>query len=389
MRRIYLDHSATTPLDPQVLDAMMPYLSGIHGNPSSIHLFGREARQALETARASVAGAIGAAAEEVVFTSGGTEADNTALWGVVQALRPHGRDHIVTSQVEHHAVLESAHALAAHGARVDEMPVEASGRLNPGVVRASIRSTTALVSVMHANNEIGTVQPVKEIAEIAHEAGALMHTDAVQSLGKIPFHVDELGVDLASFSAHKIYGPKGIGALYIRKGVRLEPLLRGGSQEVNRRGGTEAVALAVGFAKALEICRNRMEADGARQIELREELRARIAQAFPHALFNGVGTPLLPNILSVSFDSREDQVDGDALVMGLDLRGVAVTSGSACSSGTLEASHVLLALGRDRQTARATVRFSLGRSTTAEDIVFAVQALTEVAAVARERSAHP
>jgi cysteine desulfurase len=275
------------------------------------------------------------------------------------------------------------------GPHRDEMPVEASGRLNPGVVRASIRSTTALVSVMHANNEIGTVQPVKEIAEIAHEAGALMHTDAVQSLGKIPFHVDELGVDLASFSAHKIYGPKGIGALYIRKGVRLEPLLRGGSQEVNRRGGTEAVALAVGFAKALEICRNRMEADGARQIELREELRARIAQAFPHALFNGVGTPLLPNILSVSFDSREDQVDGDALVMGLDLRGVAVTSGSACSSGTLEASHVLLALGRDRQTARATVRFSLGRSTTAEDIAFAVQALTEVAAVARGRSAHP
>ena len=386
MRKIYLDHSATTPLDADVLAAMMPYLSGVHGNPSSIHAFGREARQALEEARNSIAHSIGASPEEIVFTSGGTEADNTALWGSIQAARKSGKDHVLTSAIEHHAVLEPAEAMGEQGVEVESVPVSELGIVNPAEVQKRIRSSTALVSVMHANNEIGTIQPVEQIAHIAHATGTLMHSDAVQSLGKIPLNVTELGVDLASFSAHKIYGPKGIGALYVRKGIPFEPLLRGGSQEINRRGGTESVALAVGFAKALEICRERMATDADHQVALREDLRRRIAMDFPDVIFNGSRDSVLPNILSISFDGRRYPFDGDALIMGLDLRGIAVTSGSACTSGTLEPSHVLRALGRDEDTARRTVRFSIGRSTTTDDIAVAADALREVSRLAHRSS---
>jgi cysteine desulfurase len=383
MRTVYLDHSATTPLDPAVLAAMMPYLAGVHGNPSSIHAFGREARHALEEARASVAHTIGAAPDEIVFTSGGTESDNTALRGSIKANRQGARNHLLVSAVEHHAVLESAHALSTEGIHVEAVPVDGTGRVDPAETQRRIRSTTALVSIMHANNEIGTIQPIRHIADLAHAAGALMHTDAVQALGKIPVNVAELGVDLASFSAHKIYGPKGIGALYIRKGVPFVPMQRGGSQESGRRGGTESVALAVGFARAIEVCRERMASDAVRQTALREDLRRRIVADFPDAIFNGPRDDALPNILSVSFDRRTYGMDGDAVIMGLDLRGVAVTSGSACASGTLEPSHVLMALGRDIETARTTVRFSVGRSTTEEEVAYAAEALREVVRTAR------
>jgi cysteine desulfurase len=383
MRTVYLDHSATTPLDPDVLAAMMPFLSGVYGNPSSIHGFGRVARQALEDARRSIASNAGAKADEIVFTSGGTEADNTAVLGAMLAGKKVGKTHLLISAIEHHAVLEPAHALREQGFEVEELPVDQGGLVSPSEVQKGIRPSTALISVMHANNEIGTVQPIRKIADIAHKAGALLHTDAVQSLGKIPFDVAELGLDLASFSAHKMYGPKGIGALYIRKGLSLEPLIRGGSQETNRRGGTESVSLAAGFAKALELCQERMESDAASQESLREDLRVRILATFSDVVFNGNREKALPHILSLSFDGRNGPIDGDALIMGLDLRGIAVTSGSACTSGTLEPSHVLMALGRDEQTARATVRFSVGRSTTTDDIAYAVEALREVYSVAR------
>jgi len=386
MRTIYLDHSATTPLDPRVLEAMTPFLSGVHGNPSSIHSFGREARQALELARSTIATVIGAMPGEVVLMSGGTEADNTALWGAMLAGRKKGKNHLLVSAIEHHAVLEPSHALKDLGIEVEEIPVDGFGLVDPEEVRKRIRPSTALVSVMHANNEIGTIQPIGDIARLAHEGGALFHTDAVQSLGKIPLSVSEFGIDLASFSAHKIYGPKGIGALYIRKGTVMEPLLRGGSQETNRRGGTESVALAVGFARALELCQEMLDSEAARQSALREELRQSISSNFTDVLFNGSRDQALPNILSISFDSRKVRIDGDALIMGLDLRGVAVTSGSACTSGTLEPSHVLKAMGRDEKTARATVRFSVGRSTTSDDVATAVEALKEVYRTARSAS---
>jgi len=378
MNTIYLDHAATTPLEPAVLEEMRPYFTDVFGNPSSIHTAGRASRDAVESARHTIAGAIDANDAEVVFTSGGTESNNNALYGMVPALRRMNRTHLLVSAIEHHAILEPAEHLRAEGFEVEEVPVTPGGVIDPEQLRQRIRPDTGLISVMHSNNEIGTIQPLKKIAEIAHEQSIFVHSDAVQSLGKIPLSMSDLDVDLVSFSAHKLYGPKGVGALFIRTGIPLAPFIRGGSQQGNRRGGTENVPLVVGFRKAIEIARERMERDAKRLAYLRDLLWNEISRKCEGVVVNGDAVSRLPNILSVSFDSKIRGVDGDALIMGMDLRGIAVTSGSACTSGSLTASHVLLALGRDVATARATVRFSLGRMTTEDHITAAVDALVEV-----------
>jgi cysteine desulfurase len=376
MRRVYLDHSATTPLDPRVFEAMRQAFLEVFGNASSVHAFGREARALLEQSRESVAAFLGARSDEIFFTSGGTESNNAAISGIAEVAAAAGRNHLLVSAVEHHAVLHPAESLRKKGFAVQIIPVDDTGLVDPDEIRKAITPKTCLVSIMHANNEVGTIEPIKEIAAFAREHGVVVHTDAVQSVGKIPVNVDELGVDLLSLSAHKFYGPKGIGVLYIRRGTTIESLIKGGGQESNRRAGTQNVPLAVGVAKALEICAERMTDDAIRCSRLKHRLRERLQ--FDGILFNGHPTRSLPNVLSVSFDSTVREVDGDALIAGMDLRGVAVTSGSACSSGSLEPSHVLLAMGRHEKTASATIRFSLGRSTTEEDIDYAVEALEDV-----------
>ena len=377
---IYLDHAATTRPEPAVLDAIRRSAESEFGNASSVHAFGRDARRMLEESREKIAGALHARNDEIVFMSGGTESDNTALFGVAVWAREAGRDHLIVSTIEHHAVLHSADALQAQGFTVTRLPVDASGQIDLSALRSAVSAKTMLVSVIHANNEVGTIQPIAEVSAIAHRAGALVHTDAVQSFGKIPVHVDDLGADLLTISAHKLYGPKGIGALYIRKGTRLTPMTHGGGQEAGRRAGTENVPLAVGFGVAVEISEARREADAIRMGRLREAFADTLRARVPDLLFNGSSSHALPTILNVSFDRSKRRIDGDALIMGLDLRGIAVTSGSACTSGSLQASHVLLAMGRDPETARATVRFSLGRSTTKEDLDRAADALVEVVA---------
>ena len=332
----------------------------------------------LEDSRDRIARFIGARSDELFFMSGGTEADNHALRGAAHAVLPTGRNHIITSVAEHHAVLESAEVLREEGFEVSLLPVDQHGVVDPRDVRKAIRSTTSLISIMHANNEVGSINALKEIAAIAREREVIFHSDTVQTVGKVNVNVDELGVDLLSLSAHKFYGPKGIGAIYIRKGTPVDALLRGGSQESNRRAGTESVALAVGCAKAAELSASQMDSDTERIRKLRETLRSRLEREFPGVLFNGHPTDVLPHIVSVSFDSARVPLDGEALIMGLDLEGVAVSSGSACTSGSIEPSHVLLAMGRDMQTAKATIRFSIGRWTTEGEINEAVDALHRV-----------
>jgi len=388
MQHVYLDHSATTPLAPEVYEAMRPHFLENFGNASSVHSFGRRAKLALEESREEIAKFIGARYDEVYFTSGGTEADNHAVAGIYAAVSDTDRKHVITSAVEHHAVLHAAEALRTRGASLTVLPVDRFGRVSVSDVRKSLTAKTALVSIMHANNEVGTIQPIEEIGRCAHDKGVAVHSDTVQTLGKVPIDARMMNVDLMAFSAHKIYGPKGIGAIYIRKGTKLEAFLKGGAQESNRRAGTENVPLAVGFAKAVSLCRERMEQDNAKFRTLGEFLRGKISADFEGAIFNGDPANCLPNIVSVSFDSKLSNVDGEALIMGMDLQGVAVTSGSACSSGSMEPSHVLLAMGRDPKTARATIRFSLGRSTTEQDLEFAVAALKQVVANMQPVSAH-
>ncbi|MEK6754632.1 MAG: cysteine desulfurase family protein, partial [Bacteroidota bacterium] len=339
---------------------------------------GRESRAVLEESRYRIARFIGAKPDEVFFTSGGTEADNHALRGAAHAARRKGKNHIITSAIEHHAVLHSAETLHEDGFEVSVVPVDEHGAVDPDEVRKALRPTTCLISIMHANNEVGTLNSLREISAIAKEQGVILHSDTVQTVGKIRVNVDELGLDLLATSAHKFYGPKGIGAIYIRKGTSIDALIQGGSQESNRRAGTENVPLAAGFAKAAELCDASMELEAERIQKLRAKLRGRLEGEFEGVLFNGHPTESLPHILSVSFDSSRTPLDGEALIMGMDLQGVAVTSGSACTSGSLEPSHVLLAMGRDVPTARATVRFSLGRWTTEEEVNFAVDALHQV-----------
>jgi cysteine desulfurase len=378
MRKIYLDHTATTPLDPEVFEAMRPYFLEKFGNASSVHSFGRESRVALDTSRDSIAALLGAQSGEISFVSCGTEADNFALKGIAAMMLTKGKNHIITTRAEHHAILEPCAYLSRTGFSVTFLPVDSSGRVDAGDVRRAVNARTGIVSIMHANNEVGSVNPVAELARAAGENKALFHTDAVQSFGKIPVDVNELGVDLLSLSAHKIYGPKGIGAIYIRRGVEIERFMHGGGQERGRRAGTENVALAVGFAKAASLMQKRMEDEHRRLTGLKARFRGMLEDRFPFLLFNGDTGESLPHILNVSFDSAKIEIDGEALLFNLDLAGIAATSGSACSSGSIEPSHVLIAMGRDVATARATIRFSMGVFTSADDIDQSVAELDRI-----------
>jgi len=368
MNRIYLDHAATTPVLPGVLEAMTPFFSGRFGNASSIHRYGQEARSALDGSRAGLAAIIGITPGEVVFTSGGTESDNHALRGLAAEGRKQGKDQIITSAAEHHAVLDTCDFLGSGGYSVTRLPVDGFGMVSPEDVRRAVTPRTALFSFMHSNNETGTLNPVREIALIAREAGIPFHCDAVQSFGKIPLPVREDGPDVTSLSAHKIYGPKGVGVLCVSRGTKLEKFIHGGGQERGMRPGTENVPLAVGFSEAARLVHEGMEREAVRQNGLRERLADLLREGCRGLVVNGHPTLRLPGILNVSFDSSVVSVDGEALLFNLDLAGIAASSGSACTSGSVTPSHVLLAMGRDRATASASLRFSLGLSTTASEI---------------------
>jgi cysteine desulfurase len=357
---------------------MAQVFGSTYGNASSVHSYGRNARDILERSRDRIASWIGARPDEVIFTSGGTEADNHAIKGLAQAAGHLGKNGIITSVVEHHAILHSVEAMRKCGFDVTFLPVNGVGQVNPDDLRKAITPRTALVSLMLANNEVGSLNNLRQLSDITKDARVPLHSDTVQAMGKIEVDVNALGLDVLSMSAHKFYGPKGIGAIYIRKGTRIEAFMEGGSQESNSRAGTENVPLAAGFAKAADLARIRLEDDYKRISRLRRKLASRITQEFKGVLLNGDPTDGLPHILSVSFDSSVVPLDGDAIIMGLDLEGIAVTSGSACTSGSLQASHVLLAMGRDERTARATVRFSIGRLTTDDEVDSAADALKRV-----------
>ena len=362
--RIYLDHNATTPLDPRAADRMIQAMREVWGNASSVHHFGQQAKAALDEARGAVASLLGADASEIVFTAGGTESDNIAIRGAADALEPSGRRHLITTAIEHEAVLNTMKALAKRGWRVTTLPVDASGIVSPDRLRDAITDDTALVSVMHANNEIGTVQPIAALAAIAHERGALFHTDAVQSAGKIALDVHALGVDLASIAGHKFYGPKGTGALWLKRGVRLVPPTSGGKQERNRRAGTENVPALVGLGVAAGVAKQKLASEGERLTALRDRLETGILRTVPGSARNGAAQPRVPNTSNLSIE----RVESESLLIGLDLAGIAVSSGSACSSGTLEPSHVLKAMGLPHGRTLGSIRFSLGASNTEADI---------------------
>jgi len=381
MRRVYFDHNATTPVDPEVLAAMLPFFSDEFGNASSIHSFGQQTRAAVERARESVAALIGARPEEVVFTSGGTESDNLAVFGVV-APAPSARKHVITASIEHHAVLNTCQALEQRDVEVTYLPVDGEGRVDPDDVRGGIRAETVLITVMHANNELGTIQPIEEIGRIAAEADIYFHCDAVQSAGKVPLDVNHLGVDLLSISGHKLYGPKGVGALYVRKGTRLGPLLYGGHHERDRRPGTENVAGIVGLGKAAEVARENLAQASSRLVELRDRLEQGLVEQVPHARVNGSRAHRTPNTTNITFPF----IEGEALVIALDLKGLACSTGAACSSGAIEPSHVLTAIGLPPDEARASLRFSLGRDNTDKDVDFALEVVPQMVEHLRELS---
>jgi cysteine desulfurase len=364
VQRFYFDHNATTPLSPEVLEAMLPVMTEVYGNASSIHHFGQTARKMVDAARKQVAGMLGAEAQGIVFTSGGTEADNLAIFGVATG----AAGHVVTTTFEHPAVLAAAgqldHTL---------VPVDARGMVDPDAIRRAMRPETKVISVMQANNEVGTIQPIAEIAQIAAEAGVVMHSDGVQAAGKIPVNVAELGVALYSISGHKIGAPKGVGALYVRKGTALKPMMFGGRHERERRAGTENVAGIVALGRAAEWIANDGEAENRRQRALRDRLEQSILDRIPDTRVNGAGALRVPNTTNILFDG----IDSDALLIALDLRGFAVSSGAACSSGAPEPSHVLLAMGLSRLEARSSIRFSLGRSNTIEQVDALVEALVD------------
>ena len=373
MRRIYLDHNATTPLAPEVFEAMKPYWLEDYGNASSIHWYGQRAKAAVEEARVEVARLLNADPSEVVFTSGGTESDNAAVFGAVEAATREANEkkHVVMTSIEHHAVLHAARALERRGVEVTYLPVGSSGVVDPADVERAIRPHTVLISVMHANNELGTIQPLEEIGRMARERGVTFHSDAVQSAGKIPVDVRKLGVDLLSLSAHKLYGPKGVGALYVRKGTALGPLLYGGHHERDRRPGTENVPGIVGLGKAASLARERLDEEDARLGTLRDDLEDGVSDSIPMVAVNGDPKRRLPTTTNLRFDG----VDGEALVIAMDLKGVACSTGAACSSGSLEPSHVLAAIGLTREQARSSIRFSLGHSNTKADIDITLEVL--------------
>ena len=362
--RVYLDYNATTPLAPQVVDAVVAATRDVFGNASSVHHFGQQAKATLDDARTAVATLIGADPSEVVFTSGGTESDNLAIRGAAEAAEPSGRRHLVASAIEHEAVLNTLKALARRGWRTTLISVDQSGIVSPERVREAMAHDTALVSVMHANNEIGTIQPIAEIAAVAHERGALMHTDAVQSAGKIPVDVRALGVDLLAVSAHKINGPKGAGALWIKRGTRMLPILTGGKHERSRRAGTENVPAIAGFGTAARLAASKLTAEGARVAALRDRLEAAVLSDVAGTAVNGAVATRVPNTTNISFD----RVEAESLLIALDLEGIAVSTGSACSSGTLEPSHVLRAMGFPAHRTQNSLRFSFGMFSTDADV---------------------
>ncbi len=381
---IDLDHNATTPLCPEALEAMLPLLRERQGNPSSPHRAGHEARAAVEEARRRVAARLGFEPEEVVFCASGTEADNLALRGVTRALREKGR-HVVTSAIEHHAVLHTARDLERDGWEVTYLPVGPDGAVRPEALAAALRDDTVLVSVMRANNDTGVVQPVAELAALAHARGVVFHTDAVQSAGKLAERPGDLGADLVTVSAHKLYGPKGVAALCVRRGTPLSPVTTGGGHERGLRAGTENVAGIVGFAEALERTLDALAREGPRLAGLRDRLEARVLAQVDGVRVNGAGAPRVPNTSSLSFRG----VDGESIVLGLDLRGICISTGSACSTGDPEPSHVLLAMGLSPRAAQGSVRVSLGRGTRKEDVDATATALAETVARLRAISSAP
>src|SRR6266481_3419235 len=387
MGKVYLDHSATTPSDPRVVEAMLPFLTEKFGNASSVHSFGREARAAVDRARRQVAAFAGARANEIVLTSGGTEANNLAIRGVCEAAQSHGR-HIITSAIEHPSVRSSIHGLEQRGWEATQLPVYDDGLVRVEDVRAALRPDTILISVMMANNEIGTVQPIAEIGALVRaerERGhrhLWLHTDAVQAAGRVPIDVESLGCDLLSLSAHKIYAPKGTGALFVRKGVRLTPQQVGGHQERERRGGTEAVANIVAFGAATELAQREMPERSEHTRRLRDRFEKQIAESVDEIVFNGSREQRLPHLSNISFRF----IEGEGLLIHLDMQGVAVSTGSACSSGTIEPSPVILALGRAEELARGAIRFSFGKDNTEDDVNYVVEALVHAVESLRKLS---
>ena len=382
MNRVYLDHNATTPVLPEVLEAMLPYFGGVYGNASSIHHFGQQARSGVEQAREQVAAFLNCRPSEVVFTAGGTEADNLAILGTVRAATA-SRKHVVTTTIEHHAVLNCCQALERDGVDVTYVPVGASGVVDPKAVAAAIRPETVLVTVMLANNEIGTIQPVAEIARLAREGGVLVHTDAVQGAGKIPLDASALGVDLLTISGHKLYAPKGVGALYVRRQTRIQAISFGGHHERDRRAGTENVAGIVGLGKACELAAASLPGEAARLATLRDRLEREVQARIPESSVNGETSRRVPNTANL----RLDYVEGEALVIALDLKGISCSTGAACSSGAIEPSHVLTAIGLRPDQARSSLRLSLGKQNTDADIDRVLETLPEV--VARLRALSP
>ena len=384
MNRIYLDHNATTPVDPAVLEAMVPFFSGEYGNASSIHTFGQRARAAVETAREQVASLLNAQPQEIVFTSGATESDNHAIFGVVQAALAERRSvHVISSTIEHEAVLNACQALEKQGVAVSYLPVNHEGLLDAGQVRRAIRPDTVLATVMQANNELGTVQPIEQIGRIAAEANIYLHSDAVQAVGKMTVDVKALELDLLSLSGHKIYAPKGVGALFVKSGTRVRQFLYGGHHQRGFRPGTENVAGIVGLGKAAELARSAVANDAPRMGRLRDLLEQGLLARVPDVRVNAGHAPRTPNTSNLAFSG----IEGEALVIALDLKGMACSTGAACSSGAVEPSHVLTAIGLPATEARASIRFSLGRSTCEAEIVAALE--TVPAAVAQLRALSP
>ncbi|MFH1313135.1 MAG: cysteine desulfurase NifS [Candidatus Eisenbacteria bacterium] len=379
---IYLDHSATTPVDSRVFEAMTPYLTEHFGNASSIYRAGQDVRKVVEDAREKTAKLLGARPKEVIFTSGGTESDNTAIKGV--ALN-RGSGHIITSSIEHPAVLKVVGWLEKQGFSATYVPVDSDGLVDPDEVRKAVRPDTIIISIMHANNEIGVIQPIEEISAVAHEKEILFHTDAVQTFGKIPIDVEKMGIDLLSLSAHKIYGPKGTGVLYVKKGTKFDPCVHGGHQEWGKRGGTENVAGIAGLGRATELASSEMEADEKRIRKLRDRLEDGLKNSISDLLFNGHRESRLYSLANVCVK----YVEGEAMLLNLDFHGIAASSGSACTSGSLEPSHVLLAIGLPAEIAHGSLRFSLGRQNTEEDIDKVLEVLPPIVAKLREMSAFP
>lgn len=381
MQRRYFDYAATTPLDKEVLAEMIPHLENDFGNPSSVYSYGREARRIIDDAREKVAKALGADAKEIFFTSGGTESDNWAIIGTAYAQKKKG-NHIITTAIEHHAVLHTCKYLEKQGFEVTYLPVDEFGLVDPKQVKEAIKDSTILISVMFANNEIGTIQPIAEIGKIAKENKILFHTDAVQALGSVHLDVNELNVDLLSVSGHKIYGPKGVGALYVRKGVKIDNLIHGGGQERKKRAGTENTPAIAGFAKACELAIANLETESIKNTKLRDRLIQGILEQIPEVRLNGHPTKRLPGNANVSIR----YIEGESILLSLDLIGIAASSGSACTSGALDPSHVLLAIGLTHEIAHGSLRFSIGKYTTDEEVDFVLEKLPTIIQRLRDMS---